>query len=241
MTAEQFVVFLDILGFKERVFRNSHNDIEKELRELNEDIIQLVNNCDGNQVARVENLEKGQAKRSIDDLDDTPIKLAQFSDSIVLFSNDVTGESLNRIAQVASQIMQSSLSKGYPLKGALAQGILTNDSKKHLFFGRALIDAYLLEEEIHYYGIAVHHSAEKSVQEYGNKNLFCDNTLFFKTGMIGHYEVCWYKDEKVSDSIGAYLNKIRFSVSGQPRKYIDNTLSLIQKENGDNNKTLNEK
>ena len=39
MTAEQFVVFLDILGFKERVFRNSHDAIEKDIRELNEEII----------------------------------------------------------------------------------------------------------------------------------------------------------------------------------------------------------
>ena len=229
MTGEQFVVFIDILGFKERVFRNSHEVVEKELFELNEEIIQLVNNCDGNNLVVLENAEEGQEKRSIIDGDKTPIKLAQFSDSIVLFSKDISSDSLNLIAQVASRIMETSLSKGYPLKGALAQGTLTYDKNKQLFFGRALIDAYLLEEEVFYYGIAVHHSAEKMVKEVGDKNLFCNNELFFKSGIIKHYEVCWYNGEGKHQLIAQYLDKIRLSVSGQPRKYIDNTLYLIDK------------
>lgn len=230
MTAEQFVVFLDILGFKERVFRNSHAAIEKDLRELNEEIIQLVNSSmedamDESRVVVVNDAEGGQEQRNLRKEADSPIQLAQFSDSIVLFSNDVSTTSLNRIATVASKIMNASMSKGFPLKGALAQGTMTNDPQKQLFFGRALIDAYLLEEELHYYGIAVHHSAEGIVVSNGDNNIFKDNNLFLKSSRIRHYEVCWYQD---NDAIKEYLNRIRTTVSGQPRKYIDNTLTLIK-------------
>ena len=230
MTAEQFVVFLDILGFKERVFRNSHAAIEKDLRELNEEIIQLVNSSmedamDESRVVVVNDAEGGQEQRNLRKEADSPIQLAQFSDSIVLFSNDVSTTSLNRIATVASKIMNASMSKGFPLKGALAQGTMTNDPQKQLFFGRALIDAYLFEEELHYYGIAVHHSAEGIVVSNGDNNIFKDNNLFLKSGRIRHYEVCWYQD---NDAIKEYLNRIRTTVSGQPRKYIDNTLTLIK-------------
>ena len=236
MTTEQFVVFLDILGFKERVFRNNHEAIEKDLRELNEEIIQLVNSSMDNameetRVAVVNDEEGGQEQRSIRQETGTPIQLAQFSDSIVLFSNDVSTTSLNRIASVASKIMNASLSKGFPLKGALAQGTMTNDPQKQLFFGRALIDAYLLEEELHYYGIAIHHSAEGMVVSNGDKNIFKDNNIFLKSGRIRHYEVCWYQK---NDAIEEYLNCIRTTVSGQPRKYIDNTLTLINKVSSSN-------
>lgn len=230
MTTEQFVVFLDILGFKERVFRNNHAAIEKELRKLNEEIIQIVNSsmddsADEAGVVVVNDKEGGQDQRNIRQETVSPIQLAQFSDSIVLFSNDVSSASLNRIASVASKIMNASLSKGFPLKGALAQGTITNDPKKQLFFGRALIDAYLLEEELHYYGIAVHHSAEGMVVGSGDNNIFKDNNLFLKSGRIRHYEVCWYQN---NDAIKSYLDRIRTTVSGQPRKYIDNTLTLIK-------------
>lgn len=230
MTAEQFVVFLDILGFKERVFRNSHAAIEKDLRELNEEIIQLVNSSMDNamdeaRVVVVNDAEGGQEQRNLSQEAGSPIQLAQFSDSIVLFSNDVSTTSLNRIANVASKIMNASMSKGFPLKGALAQGTMTNDPQKQLFFGRALIDAYLLEEELHYYGIAVHHSAEGMVVSNSNNNIFKDNNLFLKSGRIQHYEICWYQE---NNAIKEYLNRIRTTVSGQPRKYIDNTLTLIK-------------
>lgn len=230
MTAEQFVVFLDILGFKERVFRNNHSAIEKDFRELNEEIIQLVNNSiedslDEARVVVVNDEEKGQDSRNIRQEGNSPIQLAQFSDSIVLFSNDVSTISLNRIANVASKIMNAALSKGFPLKGSLAQGTMTNDPQKQLFFGRALIDAYMLEEELHYYGIAVHHSAENMVVKNGNTDIFRDNNLFFKSGRIRHYEIFWYGGD---DVIVNYLNHIRTTVSGQPRRYIDNTLTLIK-------------
>ena len=212
-TAERFVTFLDIMGFKDRVARTTHEDLLVQLSEFNRSVTL--------QVLRYS---------------DKKIQLAQFSDSIVLFSNDDTPESLETIAKVSRSIMRDAIARQIPLKGAIAQGIITCDVAKQLFFGQALIDAYLLEENIHYYGILAHHSAEQSViqldKESGN-SYFRDIKAPLKSGQIGHYELSWYADsEKDTETLRktcSGLRNIRETVSDAPRKYIDNTLEVIDK------------
>lgn len=209
VSANRYVVFLDIMGFKNRVARNKHADLLKHLSKLNDEITRII----------------GQFGNS-------NIQLAQFSDSIVLFSNDTTEDSLKNIAKAARGIMQNAIKQGIPLKGAIAQGEITCDMTKQLFFGQALIDAYLLEENVQYYGVLVHHSAEKNVQDI--PNLFRDIKAPLKSGRISHYELSWYaddlKDLHVLEDIQGKLYEIRLSVSDAPRKYIDNTLDVIEKE-----------
>lgn len=212
-TAERFVTFLDIMGFKDRVARTTHEDLLVQLSEFNRSVTL--------QVLRYS---------------DKKIQLAQFSDSIVLFSNDDTPESLETIAKVSRSIMRDAIARQIPLKGAIAQGIITCDVAKQLFFGQALIDAYLLEENIHYYGILAHHSAEQSViqldKESGN-SYFRDIKAPLKSGQIGHYELSWYADSKKDTETlrktCSGLRNIRETVSDAPRKYIDNTLEVIDK------------
>lgn len=212
-TAERFVTFLDIMGFKDRVARTTHEDLLVQLSEFNRSVTL--------QVLRYS---------------DKKIQLAQFSDSIVLFSNDDTPESLETIAKVSRSIMRDAIARQIPLKGAIAQGIITCDVAKQLFFGQALIDAYLLEENIHYYGILAHHSAEQSVIRLDKKSgnsYFRDIKAPLKSGQIGHYELSWYADsEKDTETLRktcSGLRNIRETVSDAPRKYIDNTLEVIDK------------
>lgn len=212
-TADRFVAFLDIMGFKERVARTEHSQLLTQLTNFNRAITGYIG--------------KYQA---------TEIQLAQFSDSIVLFSNDTTLNSLETLADVTRGIMQTAIKQQIPIKGAIAQGQITCDIPKQLFFGQALIDAYLLEENIHYYGILVHHTAENSVTKLNNENnnnIFKDIKAPLKSGKISHYELSWYInddpqtiEEKVSEMNDA-LKAIRQTVSDAPRKYIDNTLDVI--------------
>lgn len=212
-TADRFVAFLDIMGFKERVARTEHSQLLTQLTNFNRAITGYIG--------------KYQA---------TEIQLAQFSDSIVLFSNDTTLNSLETLADVTRGIMQTAIKLQIPIKGAIAQGQITCDIPKQLFFGQALIDAYLLEENIHYYGILVHHTAENLVTELNNKNnIFKDIKAPLKSGKISHYELSWYIDddsqnieEKINEMENA-LKAIRQTVSDAPRKYIDNTLDVINK------------
>lgn len=213
-TADRFVAFLDIMGFKERVARTEHSQLLTQLTNFNRAITGYIG--------------KYQA---------TEIQLAQFSDSIVLFSNDTTLNSLETLADVTRGIMQTAIKQQIPIKGAIAQGQITCDIPKQLFFGQALIDAYLLEENIHYYGILVHHTAENSVTKLNNENnnnIFKDIKAPLKSGKISHYELSWYIDDDSQKNIEEKINEmenalkaIRQTVSDAPRKYIDNTLDVI--------------
>ena len=75
-TANRFVAFLDIMGFKDRVARTAHDDLRGQLLDFNSRIMKHTK------------------------LNDKKIQLAQFSDSIVLFSNDDSLESLEIMAQM---------------------------------------------------------------------------------------------------------------------------------------------
>ncbi len=208
-TADRFVAFLDIMGFKDRVARTNHAQLLEQLTNFNREITSYI----------------GKYKNS-------EIQLAQFSDSIVLFSNDTTSISLQTLAEVTRGIMQTAINLQIPMKGAIAQGKITCDIPKQLFFGQALIDAYLLEENINYYGILVHHTAEKSVLTLiDNKKIFKDIKAPLKSGKISHFELSWYINDYNKDidlkKISSALKVIRQTVSDSPRKYIDNTLDVI--------------
>ena len=193
---KRFVVFLDIMGFKDRVARSSAETLYSELTDFNRDITNIINSTKKVQLDDL-NQQSGVSDIALDTKEEGAhdILLAQFSDSIVLFSSDNTRESLVAISNVAKRIMQSAMDreKPIPLKGALAEGNITCDMPKQLFFGQALIDAYLLEENVQYYGVAVHHSAEKSVMDYGGA-LFKDTLIPLKSGKINHYELVWYNE-----------------------------------------------
>ena len=208
-TADRFVAFLDIMGVKDRVARTNHAQLLEQLTNFNREITSYI----------------GKYKNS-------EIQLAQFSDSIVLFSNDTTSISLQTLAEVTRGIMQTAINLQIPMKGAIAQGKITCDIPKQLFFGQALIDAYLLEENINYYGILVHHTAEKSVLTLiDNKKIFKDIKAPLKSGKISHFELSWYINDDNKDidlkKISSALKVIRQTVSDSPRKYIDNTLDVI--------------
>lgn len=225
----RFVVFLDIMGFKERVARNTQDSLYKELTDFNKDISSIINNYKNTKTKN--HLNQSDSSSSTDvtliKKEDDEILLSQFSDSIVLFSQDNTKTDLITISKVAKEIMISAIKreKPIPLKGALAEGDITCDMVKQLFFGQALIDAYLLEENVQYYGIVVHHSAEQSVKEHA-PDMFKNNLIPLKSGKINHYELVWYDNHKDAKE---GLERIRLSVSDSPRKYVDNTNDLINK------------
>lgn len=206
-TANRFVVFLDIMGFKNMVARQDHKEVLEKLQRLQKDISFYVS------------LHKM-----------TNVQLAQFSDSIVLFSQDVSKDSFQALADIAASIMMTAIQQGIPLKGAIAKGKITCDIPKQLFFGQALIDAYLLEENIKYYGVVVHHTAENDARK--DKHHFRDMKVYLKSGQIAHFELNWYNKQLDNIpnqyNIERCLSKIRQTVSDEPRKYIDNTLQIVK-------------
>lgn len=211
VTNNRFIVFLDIMGFKDRVARNEHDDIFNELE-----------------------IFQGNINKCISLYSKEDIQSALFSDSILLYSQNDTTNSLHALADITSHIMMYAIQqeKPIPLKGAIAAGCMTCNQTKQLYFGQALIDAYLLEENIKYYGVLVHHSAEKYLKGSSFPE-FRDIKAPLKEGDIFHYELNWYntllkEDECNHKTVDACLKTLRLTVSGEPRKYIDNTQKVMK-------------
>lgn len=216
---EKFVLYLDIMGFKERVNR-------LEIENLREQLLRFKT-------------KNNKLKPLLESKTNTLIHMAQFSDSIVLVSSDTTIEDLNRISKAATILMQTALQTGFALRGALAKGHMVFDNDHQLFFGKALVDAYLLEEELCYYGVVFHESMEETVFKALSQKPDMpieDMKIPLKKGKSRHYHIAWHKitpslqKGDITSQALEWLKDIRKTVSGNPRVYLDNTVSIIKQE-----------
>lgn len=213
ITTERFVAFIDIMGFKNLVSTMSHSDLYNIMRTIDE--AKTINE-------RIYDLKE---KSSL-------VKSTMYSDSIMLYSKDKSTGSFESLIAAVSGLTNDLFINKIPHKGAIAYGTMTLDSKRSIYFGQPLIDAYLLQEELHFYGIILHGSIEEKMQ--GK----LDTTIFvrkfdcpLKGGKTLHYTV--YPMNADSSSAKNYpeyhfkimesLNTMRFKTSGQLRRYIDNT------------------
>ena len=137
-------MYADIMGFSHRVTFNNHEELKRDLQKFKQ-----------SWESRIKPLEKGGHLKSV-----------QFSDSILLVVNGTNEKMFNIITKAAVCLVQSAMSLGFPIKGVIAQGKFSYDKDNELYFGLPLVEAYKLHEEIYYYGIVVHHSAEQTVKKY---------------------------------------------------------------------------
>lgn len=219
---DRFVLYLDIMGFKERVNRCETEALKNDLMSFKTKNIKL------------KPLLKSKTKYGENDL----LKMAQFSDSIVVISRSNTKDDLNRICKAAVILMQTAMESRFALRGSIAMGQMVFDESNQLFFGKALVDAYLLEEQLAYYGVVFHESAEEIVKNALTVEDYYypikDDDLPIKGGRSKHYHVAWYLMTKalskgnISTDALLWLDNLRTTVSGTPRVYLDNTRNVVQ-------------
>jgi hypothetical protein len=201
-TQERFVTFLDIMGFKDRVARNSHQQILEDLQQLSNYVSEEIKESD-------------------------QFTFTMFSDSLIIFSNDVSQETFISIIKLSNSVVKKSISLGLPIKGAIAKGeCTTRFGEKMLFFGQPIIDAFVLEEDVEMYNIVLHNTVETYATALSQKEILFDCEVKLKGGKSHHYVLAWFAKniQEGKDN----LREIRNSVSGAPRRYIDNTLKCIE-------------
>lgn len=211
---DRLVFYGDIMGFKNLIATTEHDKMNEIMKKFWDDV-------DTNSSPLI---GKG-------------LRMMRFSDSVILATFGSGNKDLNKLTKAVTRLMQLSLRMELPIKGAIAKGNLTLDEKRQLVFGRALVDAYLLEEELLYYGVAVHHSVEGLVKNNLQTQPYHLIKLPMKTGMIPHYQLSYHLlsfslDKKDStNAILANLDKIQSKVSCRPRIYIENTRDVIKRIN----------
>ncbi len=208
----RFISFFDILGFKEMVLRESHEQIMNNLSNI-QGILKMLDK---------------QATGSIQ------IKTIQFSDSIIQITSDDSPRSAVELLQRANWLLAGCITYRVPVKGAIAYGLFTADQEKSIYFGQPLIDAYLLQDELKYYGSIIHHTAEYEFQQ-RCPNEFYKMTFKYKSPVgnsyVQHWNLNWVDvTQSLSKPIDlvSLENLLYCSVSGSARKYVDNTFEFVR-------------
>ncbi len=165
------------------------------------------------------------------------VKITTYSDSIMIYSKDDSYNSLDYFICTVSGVIEDLLVEGIPFKGSVAFGTMTLDTEKSIFFGQPLIDAFLLQEELLFYGIVFHASAEEKYYSYKNHEEFTFTAKYkcpFKQGASEHLtiypmNVCSATPTSnvKSFALRKAIRNLRFRTSGHLRVYIDNTEKFI--------------
>jgi hypothetical protein len=229
-TDNRFVGFLDILGFKDLVMRKTHDEIY--------DVLYKISKTK-NSLEKLAGNEK-----IIQKFGDAEVKIVNFSDSIVIFSKNDDIGNFRYFCIAMRWLFAKCIKDGIPLKGGFAHGQVSINQKEQIYFGQPLIDAYLIEEDVNYFGIVAHNSIDNYIKK--NENLldleFLNFTLFdcqtrLKSGLTVHKNVNWFRklfidnqtlsETQCKKNIIEIIEGFRISISGSPRRYIDNTLSML--------------
>jgi hypothetical protein len=229
-TDSRFVGFIDLLGFKDKVMRKSHSEIYDEL-------------------SKISNAKKDieDVTRNIDDSDyfnDSDIYIVSFSDSIVMFSKNDDYKNFEYFLVMLRYLFSKAISHGIALKGGIAHGEISINKSEQIYFGQPIIDAYLIEEDVNYLGVTCHNSIDAYLKA-NNSNvdsstliggLLFETSTPLKCGKIVHFNLDWFvmlpnevtaSKENLIIEIQEILKNFNQTVSGSPRKYVDNTLELF--------------
>lgn len=211
----RLILYADFMGFKNRVFSSNHKDLKDLLIKFNESWHRKL-----------------QPLMSGGDL-----KFVQFSDSILVVANGTTSKMFNLISKAAVCMMHEALKINFGIKGVIAQGVFSFDEENDIYFGRPLVDAFLLHEDVKYYGVVVHHSAENIVKvNLSDSNPYSKKDIFIEKGKVTHYHLCWnlvdtaLASNDITDTCNSWLDAIEETVSGAPRQYIDRTRYVMQND-----------
>jgi hypothetical protein len=230
-TDNRFVIFFDVLGFKDLVQTRSHEDILEKLTKLKNDVEQLEDYV----------FNEGQKQKVKQDISKCQVKSVTFSDSFIFFSKKDTVEDFTKILVDAWVFLKRAIESKIAVKGAISFGQVTVDFDKNLFFGQPIIDAYLLHEDLNMLGVIMDHKVDTQIKNF-IPNVLMENNIGFekinmKYGPVKHSFISPLKEEAIR-GILSDLHSMYSITSGKPRIYIDNTIGFYETILKEQNKGL---
>lgn len=217
-----FLAFFDVLGFKEFIYNNEMEYIQRMFGNLMRDSQTAVSG---------EKYIQTNSGMVVPDLKNQKVNCLHVSDSIVFWSNSDTEEDFLEMVKVCYSFYWRSLQTSFPLRGCLIHGeidfkpfTIENESKSKFYnyslFGKGLIEGYLKAESINYAGCFIDKSAINKVEDKTINDLIYDQKIClykipFKDGT--------YSYEHVFRPIEGEHNDVSFrnSANGVKRLFTD--------------------
>lgn len=159
VSSNRLVAFLDVMGFKSLVASMPTQDLYALMKLLHreaalaERMARAVVDGETRGTA-IALTSQSKALRRANRL----LRLVQFSDALILISRDNSDAASLAIRLACIRIYAAGLVHGIAIRGAVAHGLVTADFQRSIFFGQAIVDAYLLEEDQRWFGVAEHES-----------------------------------------------------------------------------------
>jgi len=103
------------------------------------------------------------------------VRMTFYSDSIILYTIDNCEKSYKSILYTSAHIVKFFLKQGFGINGCISYGVCTCDYKdgKYITIGQPFVDAYLLQDDLLCYGVALDEKAVKKIDKEGYNADFC--------------------------------------------------------------------
>ncbi len=214
-TADRFVAYFDMLGFKDFSYRHSHDKVLDRMEQMRHGVMQI------------------NGRHDPDSEEPNRLKATVFSDSVLVVSEDISQESADEIIIATQWLMYYFISHEILAKGAIAAGRFTANFEESTFCGRPLIDAYLLQEELVACAAILHHSAERAIDNACGTGAEVVKPrripVALRDGLINHCVVVWRVAQTPAQA-RQQVEKLYNVVSGRSRRYVDNTLAYMKEQ-----------
>ncbi len=191
-----FLAFFDVLGFKEFIYNNEMEYIQRMFGNLLTDSQSAVSR---------EKYIKSNSGMIIPDLKNQKVNCLHVSDSIIFWTNKDTASDFSDLVEVCYSFYWKSLKTSFPLRGCLIHGEIdfnpfTIENEKNIkyynysLFGKGLIEGYIKAESINYAGCYIDESAIQQVEDKQINDLIYDQKLCyykipFKDGTFSYEHV----------------------------------------------------
>jgi hypothetical protein len=152
---KRFVAFIDILGFKEMVYKTTHEKLVERFNKIFQMIIAISNSKKGI-------ITKGE--KAFIDTSDVFNNVFFISDSIFLWTDTNTVKEFIDLIIVVYRLLDAGIKNNIPLRGGLSYGDFfyqlnsNNSSKQNVYttmMGKALTQAYELERNTDWFGCTI--------------------------------------------------------------------------------------
>jgi hypothetical protein len=156
ITAERYVAFIDIMGFRNFLLKTPTDKVYRIMRALHDRARLAEKQARGMLGVSAAATPIFERERKGTEF----IRVVQFSDSIVAFTRDASSISSIAIRLASMGFIFEGISARIPLRGAIARGECTVDFRHSIFFGQPIVDAYELSEDQQWYGVVEHENCE---------------------------------------------------------------------------------
>jgi hypothetical protein len=244
--SNSFVAFFDILGFKNIVDNNSHDDL---LEIYNDSLPASLELMDKYFPIIYSHVTPSAEQSAIS------IKAFLISDSLILIQNEFTERGLTYIIAQSQILLGCCLFDGIPLRGAISYGEVSVQSTKwgNIIVGKGLTNAYLLESQQDWSGGIVDKKCFDSFVTNSSNlltkrllavqkpvPLICNYDVPFKNGSFeNHFVLDWTNFPSIksqTDILAAFTKHNKRVDADSIRRKIDSTLKFYNDRNFANNR-----